>query len=64
MSPVVHPEGVAVPVRHIPTFVVTEPAQAFAAFVAVLVTAAVVVAAAKVLTDALPEPVPQRRIAS
>ena len=56
--------AVAVPVRHIPTYVVTEPAQAFAAFVAVLLTAAVVVTTARVLAGALPESVPQRRMAS
>jgi uncharacterized membrane protein YeaQ/YmgE (transglycosylase-associated protein family) len=56
--------AVAVPVRHIPTFVVTEPVQAFAALVAVLVTAAVVVTAAKALSGALPESMSQRRMAS
>jgi uncharacterized membrane protein len=56
--------AVAVPVRAIPTFVVTDPAQALAALVAVIITAAVVVALAKVLSDALPEPVSQRRMAS
>ena len=56
--------AVAVPVRDIPTFVVTEPAQAFAAFVAVLVTAAAVVTPSRVLAGALPEPVSQRRMAS
>ncbi|MGI9084084.1 MAG: DUF2306 domain-containing protein [Aeromicrobium sp.] len=52
--------AVAVPVRHIPTFVLAEPAQALAAFVAVLATTAAVVAAARVLSGALP----QRRMAS
>jgi uncharacterized membrane protein len=56
--------AVAVPVRHIPTFVVTEPAQAFVAFVAVLVTTAVVVRAARMVAGALPETVSQRRMAS
>jgi len=56
--------AVAVPVRHIPTFVVTEPTQAFAAFVAVLVTTAVIVTAAKALSGALAESAPQRRMAS
>src|SRR5688500_18299553 len=56
--------AVAVPVRHIPTFVVTEPAQAFAAFVAVLVTTAAVVTVATVLSGALPEAASQRRMAS
>ena len=56
--------AVAVPVRHIPTFVVTEPAQAFAAFVAVLVTAAAVVTAAKAIAGALPANASQRRMAS
>jgi len=56
--------AVAVPVRHIPTFVVTEPAQAFAAFVAVLITTAVIVTAAKALSGALVESAPQRRMAS
>jgi uncharacterized membrane protein len=56
--------AVAVPVRHIPTFVVTEPAQAFAAFVAVLITTAVTVTAAKALSGALAESAPQRRMAS
>jgi uncharacterized membrane protein len=45
--------AVAVPVRHIPTFVVTEPVQAFAAFVAVLATAATVVTLAKALSNAV-----------
>jgi uncharacterized membrane protein len=56
--------AVAVPARHIPTFVVTEPVQAFAAFVAVLVTAAVVVTTAKALAGVVPESVSQRRMAS
>ena len=56
--------AVAVPVRHIPTFVVTEPAQAFAALVAVLVTTAVIVTAAKAIAGALAESAPQRRMAS
>ena len=56
--------AVAVPVRHIPTFVVTEPAQAFAAFVAVLITTAVIVTAAKALSGALADAAPQRRMAS
>jgi uncharacterized membrane protein len=56
--------AVAVPVRHVPTFVVTEPVQAVAAFVAVLVTTAAVVTAAKVLSGALPESMSQRRMAS
>ena len=56
--------AVAVPVRHVPTFVVTDPAQAFAAFVAVLVTTAAVVTAAKALSGALPEASSQRRMAS
>jgi len=54
--------AVVVPVRHIPTFVVTEPVQAFAAFVAVLVTAAAVVTTAKAIAGALPAS--QRRMAS
>ena len=56
--------AVVVPVRHIPTFVVTEPVQAFAAFVAVIITAAAVVTTAKTIAGALPEPVSQRRMAS
>ena len=56
--------AVAVPVRAIPTFVVSDPAQALAAFVAVLVTTAAVLALAKVLSGSLPEPVSQRRMAS
>ncbi len=56
--------AVAVPVRHIPTFVVTEPVQAFAALVAVIITAAAVVTTAKTIAGALPEPVSQRRMAS
>ena len=56
--------AVAVPVRAIPTFFVTEPAQAFVAFVAVLLTTAAVVTLARKIADALPEPVSQRRMAS
>lgn len=56
--------AVAVPVRAIPTFVVTEPAQALAAVVVVLVTTAAVVTLAKILSASLPEPVSQRRMAS
>ena len=56
--------AVAVPVRHIPTFVVTEPVQAFAAFVAVVLTAAVVVMTARAIAGTLPAPVSQRRMAS
>jgi uncharacterized membrane protein len=56
--------AVAVPVRAIPTFVVTEPAQALAAFVAVVITAMAVVSLSRILAGALPEPVSQRRMAS
>ena len=56
--------AVAVPARHIPQFVVTEPAQALAALVAVLVTTAAVVTLARFLAEALPTPASQRRMAS
>ena len=56
--------AVAVPVRHIPQFVVTEPAQAVTALVAVLVTTAVILAVARVLAATLAGPVTQRRMAS
>ena len=56
--------AVAVPVRLIPQFVVTEPEQALVALVAVLVTTAAVLAMARVLSDALPTPASQRRMAS
>ena len=56
--------AVVVPVRAIPTFVVTEPAQAFMAGVAVLLTTVAVVTLARKIADTLPEPVSQRRMAS
>jgi uncharacterized membrane protein len=43
--------AVAVPVRHIPQFVVTEPAQAVAALAAVLATTAAVLMLARVLAE-------------
>lgn len=56
--------AVVVPVRHIPQFVVTEPAQALAALAAVIVTTAAVLAMARVLSDVLPTAASQRRMAS
>ncbi len=55
--------AVAVPVRAIPTFVVTDPAQAGAAIIAVFVTAAAVVTLARMLSAAVPVPT-QRRMAN
>jgi uncharacterized membrane protein len=56
--------AVAVPVRAIPTFVVTEPTHAIAALAAVLVTTAAVLALAQILAGSLAEPASQRRMAS
>jgi uncharacterized membrane protein len=56
--------AVAVPVRAIPTFVVTEPVQAAAALVAVMFTTIAVLALAKILAGSLPVPASQRRMAS
>ena len=56
--------AVVVPARHIPQFVVTEPVQAVAALVAVLVTTAAILALARVLAATFAGPVSQRRMAS
>jgi uncharacterized membrane protein len=56
--------AVAVPVRHIPQFVVTEPLQAVAALVAVLATTTAVLVIARLLATTVAGSVTQRRMAS
>jgi uncharacterized membrane protein len=56
--------AVAVPVRHIPQFVVTEPVQAVAALVAVLATTTAILLIAKVLASTVAGPLSQRRMAN
>jgi uncharacterized membrane protein len=56
--------AVVVPVRHIPQFVVTEPAQALMALFAVLVTTVAILAIARVFAATLAGPVAQRKMAS
>ena len=59
----VHRRGCRAGTPH-PQFVVTEPAQAMAALVAVVITTVAVLTVARFLADALPTPASQRRMAS
>ena len=56
--------AVAVPVRHIPQFVVTEPLQAVAALAAVFATTVAILVIARVLAATVAGSVTQRRMAS